>query len=477
MSRSRLLSLAPALLLSCALPEPAPQTRAEAPPRHLSAMTATSTTAGCSTPAPKKTASSSRSCGTGEKIAACAVWDPPLSDRCAAEAARSKGVTVDYRYFGQVDCRSETRKKKVRRIVIHNGDHARGNNDNWQCRKSAAHYTIDRDGKIYQHIGEERVAWHANTANADTIGIELQIKRKYKTSCNSLDWAKAGAIAKTQGVSAGDVIADMCGPTDAQYVSLQKLVDDIETRHTIDDVLGHCEVPGTTHADPRAFDWRRIGQPVRKSVGMCDYYSFQAVKGRVIDVLSVADGSKITMDRGTSSGLEVGDHGWLENDAEEIAAWFVVEKASARTVTAVVTLDRDTVHANMRAAVVATPGHTPAALGGVKTSTKPSLGSCETNYTFHKSGTITTWTAKANGDIDKLILGDVGSAHRVCDDSSGMIYLADRTDAYVTDADGEKIRFKMTKVDDRVSTAEITHGRLTADMLKGNKRVVVRKKK
>lgn len=470
-------ALLPALVVACSAADPVPWQREEPAARHVqAAMTVASAAAGCTTPTPKKVASSSRSCGTGEKISACAVWDPPLSDRCAAEAGRSKGVSVDYRYFGQVDCRSETRKKKVRRVVIHNGDHARGNNDNWKCRRSAAHYTIDRDGKIYQHIGEERVAWHANSANADSIGIELQIKRKYKTSCNSLNWAKAGAIAKAQGLTAENVIADMCGPTDAQYVALKKLIDDIGTRHAIDDVLGHCEVPGTTHADPRAFDWRRIGQGVRKSVGMCDYYSFQAVKGRVIDVLSVSGGSRITIDRGSSFGLEVGDQGWLENDAETIASWFAVEKVGPRTVTATVALDRDTVQKNMRAAVVATPGRTPtASTSGTKAVA--SLGSCETGYTYHKGGTITTWTAKANGEIDKLILTNVGSAHRVCDDARGMIYAGDRDDAYVTDADGEKIRFQMTKVDDRVSTAVITHGRLTAAMLSGNKRVVVRKKK
>ena len=73
-------------------------------------------------------------------------------------------------------------------IVVHNGDSAAKNVTTWQCasRFPSAHYAIDRDGKIYQYIGEERQAFHAGGAtDPRSIGIELQIKRKYGTSCNS----------------------------------------------------------------------------------------------------------------------------------------------------------------------------------------------------------------------------------------------------------------------------------------------------
>jgi N-acetylmuramoyl-L-alanine amidase len=47
--------------------------------------------------------------------------------------------------------------------------------------KVSAHYTIDRDGRIYRHVPEERRAWHAGVSywagernvNARSIGIEI----------------------------------------------------------------------------------------------------------------------------------------------------------------------------------------------------------------------------------------------------------------------------------------------------------------
>jgi len=47
--------------------------------------------------------------------------------------------------------------------------------------KVSAHYTIDRDGRVYHHVAEERRAWHAGVSywagernvNARSIGIEL----------------------------------------------------------------------------------------------------------------------------------------------------------------------------------------------------------------------------------------------------------------------------------------------------------------
>jgi N-acetylmuramoyl-L-alanine amidase len=47
--------------------------------------------------------------------------------------------------------------------------------------KVSAHYTIDRDGRVYRHVAEDRRAWHAGVSywagehnvNARSIGIEL----------------------------------------------------------------------------------------------------------------------------------------------------------------------------------------------------------------------------------------------------------------------------------------------------------------
>jgi N-acetylmuramoyl-L-alanine amidase len=47
--------------------------------------------------------------------------------------------------------------------------------------KVSAHYTVDEDGSVYTHVGEERRAWHAGHSfwrgesdiNAMSIGVEL----------------------------------------------------------------------------------------------------------------------------------------------------------------------------------------------------------------------------------------------------------------------------------------------------------------
>ncbi len=140
---------------------------------------------------PKLISRRARKCNSGR---ACKVWDPPLSNRCKAMGQRK--ATIDFSYFGKNDCRTNRsprrKNQKVTKIVIHNGDKAKANKKNWECRSATAHYTIDRDGKTYQHVGEERMAWHVKGGNRNSIGIELQILRAWKGkkslgSCNGIN--------------------------------------------------------------------------------------------------------------------------------------------------------------------------------------------------------------------------------------------------------------------------------------------------
>ncbi|MBK6921659.1 MAG: N-acetylmuramoyl-L-alanine amidase [Deltaproteobacteria bacterium] len=444
----------------------------------------------CTKPKPVKLASAWRTCtwdGEGKKPQACAKYGPVMSDKCAAEAGRSSGVEVDYRFFGEVDCRSSDRKDAIHRIVIHNGDTGANNNENWKCRPSSAHYTVDRDGKIFQHIGEERVSWHAAPENHDTVGIELAIKRKYGGTCNSLP--KVAKIAAAEGIAEEDVIADLCGPTLAQYQALAKLVDDIGSRHAIastDGIFGHCEVVGTSHGDPKAFDWRRVGVAPRKAKNICGWYHVMAIKGTVIGMLPKKGGTLLKLDIGAGSDIEAGDHGYIENDAEVIKGWFTVDSVDATSAMAWVPVPFSQMVGNLAATVVATPGRTPAplagkALGGAAAGTtasaKPSLGSCESDYTYWKSGRIRSWTTNDDGTLATLTLEGVGWKHRVCDDAAGMIYVGDASDAYVTDAGGTKLRFRMTKVDETTAVARVFEGKVREADLGSSRRVVVRAKK
>ena len=210
---------------------------------------------------PKQISRRARKCNSGK---ACRVWDPPLSNRCKAMGQRK--ATIDYSYFGKTDCRTNRsprrKNQKVTKIVLHNGDRAKANKKNWECRPATAHYTIDRDGKIYQHVGEERIAWHVKGSNTNSIGIELQILRAWKGkkslgSCNSID----KTMAKKMGMSQEALVRQLCAPTPEQYRALKGLIADIKSRHPVpaEGVVGHCElVRRGGHGDPRAFDWEKI---------------------------------------------------------------------------------------------------------------------------------------------------------------------------------------------------------------------------
>src|SRR5688572_10308502 len=111
----------------------------------------------------------------------CGEAKAPMRSKCLAERHNkdvrdANGQPVRYDFFGANDPQAGRLRSldSVSLVVIHNGGNsAAANVKTWQSRGTSAHYTIQRDGKIFQHVGEERVAWHAKGANAESIGIEL----------------------------------------------------------------------------------------------------------------------------------------------------------------------------------------------------------------------------------------------------------------------------------------------------------------
>jgi N-acetylmuramoyl-L-alanine amidase len=110
--------------------------------------------------------------------------------------------------------------------------------------KVSSHYTIDRDGRVFRHVAEERRAWHAGVSswagasdvNARSIGIEL--------------------------VNPGHEFG--YGPfPKAQISSLIDLADGILGRHPIPPhrVLGHSDVAPARKMDPgELFPWEQLAQ-------------------------------------------------------------------------------------------------------------------------------------------------------------------------------------------------------------------------
>ncbi len=112
------------------------------------------------------------------------------------------------------------------------------------------------------------------------------------------------------------------------------------------------------------------------------------------------------------------------------------------------------------------------------TTTKPAPAgpSCATDYTYHRDGEI-FFVPPFGTTVTTLVIANAGTKHKVCGDSTGMIYVGASSDAFVTDADGQQIRFKVTKLEENAVTVEITQGKLTRALLDGNKRVVLRRRK
>lgn len=101
--------------------------------------------------------------------------------------------------------------------------------------KVSAHYTIDRDGKVVQHVEENKRAWHAGDSqmpdgrenvNDFSIGIEL--------------------VNKNNGF-------DVYPPE--QMRALQNLIREIRSRHPIRNVAPHAMIarPFGRKDDPKGF--------------------------------------------------------------------------------------------------------------------------------------------------------------------------------------------------------------------------------
>jgi AmpD protein len=107
----------------------------------------------------------------------------------------------------------------------------------------SSHFLIRRDGALAQFVSCGERAWHAGVSvfrgrercNDFSIGIELE----------------------------GDDTSDF---EDAQYTSLNALVQALRQRYPIDAIAGHSDIAPGRKTDPGPhFDWSRVAAPSRTS--------------------------------------------------------------------------------------------------------------------------------------------------------------------------------------------------------------------
>jgi N-acetyl-anhydromuramyl-L-alanine amidase AmpD len=130
----------------------------------------------------------------------------------------------------------------------------------------STHYMIGREGEIYRLVPEDRIAIHAgpgflpgfpfydNILNGYSIGIELLAIG-----------TREEMLPIMPGETYDSIDPSLIGYTDAQYESLNKLVDNILERNpsilrSRRHVIGHDEYAPDRKTDPGSlFDWSRIG--------------------------------------------------------------------------------------------------------------------------------------------------------------------------------------------------------------------------
>jgi N-acetyl-anhydromuramyl-L-alanine amidase AmpD len=149
--------------------------------------------------------------------------------------------------------------RTINRIVIHitDGQPKLSGTVSWfknPTAKVSAHYVVGQDGEVVQMVRHNDVAWHASSANGDSIGIEHVARSPHEWD-KKLGHADPGMM-----------------PTDQQYCASAALVNWLCNQFNLPmdrtHVLGHSEAdPQTTHTDcPNAvWDW--------------DYYMGQVTSG------------------------------------------------------------------------------------------------------------------------------------------------------------------------------------------------------
>lgn len=133
-----------------------------------------------------------------------------------------------------------------------------------ESSKVSAHYTIDENGDVYNHVDEGKRAWHAGKSywqretniNAVSIGVEI--------------------------VNLGHEFGYKKFP-DEQIKAVKTLCLDIQNRHDIEQVLAHSDVAPARKQDPgELFPWEDLAQA---GIGMWPAVSDEdMVKGAGVDV-------------------------------------------------------------------------------------------------------------------------------------------------------------------------------------------------
>jgi N-acetyl-anhydromuramyl-L-alanine amidase AmpD len=179
----------------------------------------------------------------------------PLADKCSRPRTKADKVTHIMLHFCSYAIENPENPYQLNKVI-----------DLFEDLHVSANYIIDREGKIYELVAENRVAYHAgkgklsfppyyeNSMNSHSIGIEILGIGTEKEM--AMFMSKEGY----KKIKPQDI-----GFTVAQYQALNLLLADIQQRHPAiqkdrKHIVGHDEYAPTRRTDPGSlFQWEKIG--------------------------------------------------------------------------------------------------------------------------------------------------------------------------------------------------------------------------
>ncbi len=125
------------------------------------------------------------------------------------------------------------------------------------------HYILDRDGRVFCYMPEDRVAWHAGKGSWKNTEKYTNSMNKYSIGIEILAVGSKADMSQYLSPSEYDALdPSLIGFTDAQYKSLATLLSDVCKRNNIpfdrEHIIGHDEYNPTKNDPGETFSWDRI---------------------------------------------------------------------------------------------------------------------------------------------------------------------------------------------------------------------------
>ena len=139
---------------------------------------------------------------------------------------------------------ASSKNRLINTIIIHSSYNALGG-DYYNLEKLIAeykeyqvapHYLIDREGRIYQLVKNQDIAYHAGESKMPD--------------------GRTGVNNFSLGIEIMNTKED--SPTESQYQSLRELIKTLENSQKINAILGHNQIAPGRKTDPWNFKWDKL---------------------------------------------------------------------------------------------------------------------------------------------------------------------------------------------------------------------------